>query len=118
MVCLGTTNISSLSLLLYDLDDLAISIYGFVFLIFFIFFKLSVVPFHMWAPDVYEGSSWPVVVLISGILKLPVLIFLIRLFLLFGFDTVVDNALDYLLVYLNIFGIFSVFLGVFGALVL
>lgn len=30
-----------------------------------IFFKLSIVPFHQWAPDVYEGSPTPVVAFFS-----------------------------------------------------
>ncbi len=34
------------------------------------FFKLSLVPFHMWAPDVYEGAPKPVVALIASLPKL------------------------------------------------
>src|SRR4029450_3322306 len=35
-------------------------IFGLVFLIAGLAFKVSAVPFHMWTPDVYEGSPTPV----------------------------------------------------------
>jgi NADH-quinone oxidoreductase subunit N len=35
-------------------------LFGLVFLITGLAFKVSAVPFHMWAPDVYEGSPTPV----------------------------------------------------------
>lgn len=37
---------------------------GFVFILVSFAFKLSLVPFHMWTPDVYEGSPTPVTVLL------------------------------------------------------
>nr|YP_004940482.1 NADH dehydrogenase subunit 2 [Cubaia aphrodite]AER54532.1 NADH dehydrogenase subunit 2 [Cubaia aphrodite] len=36
-------------------------------------FKLTAVPFHMWAPDVYEGATVPIVVLIATVPKISVL---------------------------------------------
>ena len=35
-------------------------IFGLVFLFAGLAFKMSVVPFHMWTPDVYEGAPTPV----------------------------------------------------------
>ena len=35
-------------------------IFGLVFLLVGIAFKISAVPFHMWTPDVYEGAPTPV----------------------------------------------------------
>ena len=35
-------------------------IFGLVFLIAGLAFKVSAVPFHMWTPDVYEGSPTPI----------------------------------------------------------
>ena len=35
-------------------------IFGLVFLIAGLAFKISAVPFHMWTPDVYEGSPTPI----------------------------------------------------------
>jgi NADH-quinone oxidoreductase subunit N len=45
-------------------------------------FKLGVVPFHMWAPDVYEGASSPVSAFIATISKGGVVALLFRFFLL------------------------------------
>ncbi|WP_025762818.1 NADH-quinone oxidoreductase subunit N [Dyadobacter tibetensis] len=44
-------------------------------------FKLAVVPFHMWAADVYQGAPIPVTALIATVSKAGVLAVLIRLFL-------------------------------------
>ena len=35
-------------------------IFGLVFLMAGLAFKVSAVPFHMWTPDVYEGAPTPV----------------------------------------------------------
>jgi NADH-quinone oxidoreductase subunit N len=35
-------------------------VFGLVFLIAGLSFKISAVPFHMWTPDVYEGAPTPV----------------------------------------------------------
>lgn len=47
-------------------------------------FKLSVVPFHMWAPDVYQGAPAPVAAFISTVSKGAIFAVLLRYF------TVVD----------------------------
>ncbi len=44
-----------------------------VFLMLAIAFKLATVPFHMWAPDVYEGSPTAVTIFISSAPKLAAL---------------------------------------------
>lgn len=43
-------------------------------------FKVATVPFHMWAPDVYEGSPIPVTAFLSVISKIAGFALLIRLF--------------------------------------
>ncbi|WP_306800483.1 proton-conducting transporter transmembrane domain-containing protein, partial [Escherichia coli] len=35
-------------------------LFGLVFMLVGLSFKVSAVPFHMWTPDVYEGSPTPV----------------------------------------------------------
>lgn len=42
-------------------------------------FKLALVPFHMWAPDIYQAAPTPVTALFASIAKASVLVFLIRL---------------------------------------
>jgi NADH-quinone oxidoreductase subunit N len=54
---------------------------GFGLMIVGIGFKLSVVPFHMWAPDVYEGAPAPVTAFIATVSKGGVLGVLIRFFM-------------------------------------
>lgn len=44
-------------------------------------FKLSLVPFHMWAPDVYEGAPAPVTAFIATVSKGAVFALLLRYFL-------------------------------------
>ncbi len=49
---------------LYNFGD-SILLLGFVLLLTGLFFKLSLVPFHFWAPDVYQGAPTPVTALLS-----------------------------------------------------
>jgi len=42
-------------------------------------FKLTAVPFHMWAPDVYEGAPTPVTAYFSTVPKLAVFAITIRI---------------------------------------
>ncbi|MGB9604602.1 MAG: NADH-quinone oxidoreductase subunit N [Bryobacteraceae bacterium] len=44
-------------------------------------FKVSAVPFHMWAPDAYEGAPTPVTAYLSVASKAASFAFLVRLFL-------------------------------------
>ena len=50
-------------------------------LCFFIglFFKITIVPFHMWAPDVYEGAPISIVVFISTVPKIAVIYLLCKI---------------------------------------
>ena len=42
-------------------------------------FKIAAVPFHMWTPDVYEGSPTPVTAFFSSIPKLAAMAMFVRL---------------------------------------
>jgi NADH-quinone oxidoreductase subunit N len=44
-------------------------------------FKLSVVPFHLWAPDVYQGAPAPVTAFVAVVSKCSVMALLLRYFL-------------------------------------
>lgn len=48
-------------------------------------FKLSVVPFHFWAPDVFEGATAEVAAMLSIISKVAAIGLLLRLVIGFGF---------------------------------
>lgn len=54
-------------------------ILGLVFVVAGIGFKLGAVPFHMWIPDVYEGSPTAVTLFLGSIPKLAAFAFMIRL---------------------------------------
>ncbi|URJ24973.1 NADH-quinone oxidoreductase subunit N [Candidatus Blochmannia ocreatus (nom. nud.)] len=46
-------------------------------------FKLSLVPFHFWVPDIYQGSSSSVALYLTTSVKIAILSILIRLFMIF-----------------------------------
>lgn len=43
-------------------------------------FKLGVAPFHMWAPDIYEGAAMPVTMFIATLPKVATFAVMVRLF--------------------------------------
>jgi NADH-quinone oxidoreductase subunit N len=51
-----------------------------------VLFKLSLVPFHIWAPDVYEGALTPVVAFLSTAPKAAALLVLMRLLSVLSVD--------------------------------
>ncbi|MDE2355902.1 MAG: NADH-quinone oxidoreductase subunit NuoN [Alphaproteobacteria bacterium] len=53
-------------------------LFGLVFLICGLAFKVSAAPFHMWTPDVYEGAPTPVVGFFAGAPKLAAMVLLAR----------------------------------------
>ena len=60
-------------------------VFGIVFILVGLSFKISAVPFHMWAPDVYEGSPTSVTVFFATLPKIAALTVLIRfLYVPFG----------------------------------
>jgi len=53
--------------------------FGLVFIVAGLAFKLGVVPFHMWVPDVYQGAPTAVTLMIAGAPKLAAFALLFRL---------------------------------------
>jgi len=53
-------------------------IFGLVFLICGLAFKVSAAPFHMWTPDVYEGAPTPVVALFATAPKVAAMVLFAR----------------------------------------
>ncbi|UTY58713.1 NADH-quinone oxidoreductase subunit NuoN [Massilia sp. erpn] len=56
-----------------------ILVFGLVFMVAGLAFKLGVVPFHMWVPDVYQGAPTAVTLLLGGAPKLAAFAICIRL---------------------------------------
>lgn len=75
----GTTNFNVLEQVITThppmgyafLVGLALIICGFAF-------KVSAVPFHMWAPDVYQGTPYPTMLFLSTAPKITIIAFLMR----------------------------------------
>ncbi|MDR0564898.1 MAG: NADH-quinone oxidoreductase subunit NuoN [Azoarcus sp.] len=59
--------------------DKNILLFGLVFLVAGIAFKLGTVPFHMWVPDVYQGSPTAVTLILSSAPKLAAFAMALRL---------------------------------------
>jgi NADH-quinone oxidoreductase subunit N len=54
-------------------------VFGLVFVVAGLAFKLGVVPFHMWIPDVYQGAPTVITLMVGGAPKLAAFAVLIRL---------------------------------------
>ncbi|WP_296493534.1 NADH-quinone oxidoreductase subunit NuoN [Rhodoferax sp.] len=54
-------------------------VFGLVFVVAGLAFKLGVVPFHMWIPDVYQGAPTAITLMIGGAPKLAAFAVMIRL---------------------------------------
>jgi NADH-quinone oxidoreductase subunit N len=79
---------------------------GFGMMMVGIGFKLALVPFHMWTPDVYQGAPAPVSAFVATVSKGAVMAILIRLFFnLKGFDN------HYLYVVVSGIALLSMFVG-------
>ena len=84
----GSTNFDIISNNLNS-DDYALT-FGIVFILVGLAFKISAVPFHMWAPDVYEGSPTTVTLFFAIVPKIAALTVFIR-FLYVPFSNLIDQ---------------------------
>ncbi len=64
--------------------------FGVVFILVGLAFKISAVPFHMWAPDVYQGSPTSVTIFFAILPKIAAMTILIR-FLYIPFSNLIDQ---------------------------
>ena len=55
--------------------------FGIVFILVGLAFKISAVPFHMWAPDVYEGSPTSVTLFFTMVPKIAALNSVYKIFI-------------------------------------
>jgi NADH-quinone oxidoreductase subunit N len=86
-------------------------IFGLVFLICGIAFKISAAPFHMWTPDVYEGAPTPVTAFIAAAPKLAAMVLFARM-LAHGFFGAFDQWRQVVLAV----AVISYLVGAFGGL--
>jgi NADH-quinone oxidoreductase subunit N len=57
----------------------AFAVFGLVFIVAGIAFKLGAAPFHMWLPDVYHGAATPATLLVGAAPKIAAFAFIMRL---------------------------------------
>ena len=78
----GTLEFNTLSLRFVEAGGIQpLALTGFALMIVGIGFKLAVVPFHLWTPDVYEGAPAITSAFIASVSKAGVAALLVRLFL-------------------------------------
>ena len=80
----GATGFEALAKAASLLPDNLGLLFGLVFVLAGLAFKVSAVPFHMWTPDVYEGAPTPVTAFLAGAAKLAAVALLAR-FVISGF---------------------------------
>jgi len=73
----GTTEFSVIAHVVTSPINIGL-IFGIVFLIVGFAFKVSAVPFHMWTPDVYEGSPTPITAFFSMAPKVAAMALFLR----------------------------------------
>jgi NADH-quinone oxidoreductase subunit N len=74
----GTTQIYEIARLVPTVQNHSLILAGMGLMLVGILFKVSAAPFHVWTPDVYEGSPTPVVALMSTAPKAAAFALLLR----------------------------------------
>ncbi len=75
-----------------------------------IFFKLSAAPFHIWAPDVYQGAPAPVTGFMMTAAKAAIFLFIVRFFMI---SLGVSNVWLYVIMFVSVV---SMVVGNFSAI--
>lgn len=75
----GSLDLAVISQNITQVKDQIILVFGLVFLLVGVAFKLGAVPFHMWVPDVYHGAPTAVTLYIASAPKIAAFAMLMRL---------------------------------------
>ena len=94
----GSTNFYLISENIKNLEYSGV--FGIVFILVGLAFKISAVPFHMWAPDVYEGSPTSVTLFFSILPKIAALSVFIRILYVPFFDLI--NQWQMIIIFLSV----------------
>lgn len=109
----GTTNLVALSHFYFAQDPSSIPLalmLGFTLVLVAMFFKISAVPFHMWTPDVYQGSTTIVTTFFASMVKFVSVIALVSIY----FNLVLLWKDSYQI--LALVAVLSILVGSFGAI--
>jgi len=75
----GTTSFAQIYLVINSLENLNLGIiFGLVFVLVGLAFKISAVPFHMWTPDVYEGAPTSITAFFAIVPKIAAIALIFR----------------------------------------
>ena len=109
----GTTDFEVLERFLrtHNLEAMPYLLIGLTLIIAGIAFKISAAPFHMWAPDVYQGTPTPVLAFLVTVPKFTVFALLLRL-LTGPFNTLMTYGSKVF----ALLAVTSMFIGAFAAL--
>jgi NADH-quinone oxidoreductase subunit N len=108
----GSLSLGDIAIALQDGTDLQIPlVFGIVFIVAGLAFKLGAVPFHMWVPDVYHGAPTAMTLFIGSAPKIAAFAFVIRI-LGQGLESQVAEWRDMLV----ILAVLSMALGNFAAI--
>ncbi len=107
----GTVSFSGIGSALKG-DDVSIGvIFGLVFVLAGLAFKMSMVPFHMWTPDVYEGAPTPVTAFFASAAKMAAVAITLRIVIV-AFPGI-EKQWQQIIVFISIL---SMIIGSFGAI--
>jgi NADH-quinone oxidoreductase subunit N len=105
----GTTNLNTLTLMVVETGlPLTLALGTLILVMVGFGFKISAVPFHFWAPDVYEGAPTPVAGFLSTASKAAGFAVLMRVLLTVFADLTV---IEYWVVIVAALSVFSMTLG-------
>tara|TARA_B100000674_G_scaffold55937_2_gene38885 strand:- start:28846 stop:30306 length:1461 start_codon:yes stop_codon:yes gene_type:complete len=108
----GTTSYTVLSFNTLNPNEVSLLlIFSVVLIISSIAFKLSIAPFHMWTPDVYEGAPTSITAFFAIVPKIAAIGVLMRIL----YIALIDIHVVWLQLVL-VLGLLSIFVGAFGAL--
>ena len=106
----GDTSFSSISEVSSQ-NMSSILLVGLVFILSGLAFKISLVPFHMWTPDVYEGAPTPVTAFFAIVPKIAAITILVRVTF-----SAFDNAITSWQQIIIFLSLLSMILGSFAAI--
>ena len=77
---------------LLAIEDASLLLVGIAFMLVGFGFKVSAAPFHVWAPDVYQGAPTPIVAFMASAVKVAAFAGFLRVFL-YGFSGISEEWL-------------------------
>jgi len=114
----GLTNFLDLTILFYYYNLGGYNLYyyesaliGIIFIYCGVFFKIGVVPFHMWVSDIYEGAPTNITFFFAVVPQISILSLLLRLNIMFMYA-----YFKYLYIFFLCLSILSIIVGTLGAI--